>query len=82
MEPTGSPEQFTFDEKLLQRGLISSIEASERFNVTNDYVSYLCRHKKVRGFLLGRSWFVEEASLSQYLQEMKIARDAQRRWQL
>src|ERR1700733_12141420 len=45
-------------------GHISSRDASRRYKVTNDYVARLCRKGKLQGVLVGREWFVDEASLA------------------
>jgi hypothetical protein len=58
--------------------LISSTVASSRFGVTNDYVTLLCRQKKVKGSLLGRMWYVDVESLEQFLKQSKAERLAQR----
>jgi hypothetical protein len=50
---------------------VSSIEASSRFGVTNDYVSLLCRQGKVAGRRIGRQWLVEPESLQQFLLQMQ-----------
>lgn len=48
---------------------IPSTEASKRFDLTNDYIGSLCRRGKVRSSLVGRLWYVDEGSLSQYLRQ-------------
>ncbi len=59
-------------------GLITSIEAAERFNITNDYITRLCRGKKIIGFLIGRLWYVEEGSLKDLLKQSKEKRKEHR----
>jgi len=65
--------------KIFGKDVIPSTEASKVFGVTNDYITQLCRRKKISGFLIGRLWFVEKKSLKLFLQESQIARAAQRR---
>ena len=50
-----------------QKNFISSIAAAERFDVTNDYVTMLCRRGKILGSFVGRMWYVDAVSLEQYL---------------
>lgn len=57
----------------------SSVEASERFGVTNDYITALCRRKKVKGVFVGRLWFVEMESLKVFLAQSR--RDTEARHQ-
>lgn len=59
--------------------IISSIEASEKFGITNDYVTQLARRKLVRGFQIGRQWFVNERSLGLYLQKIRAENHAKRK---
>ncbi len=62
-----------------QHPYISSVEASKRFGITNDYAAALCRRGKVEGKLVGRLWFVNEESLRAYLDKMQEQRMAQRK---
>ncbi|HYF13073.1 MAG TPA: hypothetical protein VD928_02120, partial [Candidatus Paceibacterota bacterium] len=61
-------EEFT-------KPLISSINASARFGVTNDYVARLCRKREVKGSLLGRTWYVDPDSLGEYLRAMHVKKE-------
>ena len=63
----------------LGEGFISSTEASARFDITNDYVTRLCRQHKVRGFFAGRLWFVNEETLEMCLKQARSRREASRR---
>ena len=54
------------------KNFISSIDASVRFGITNDYVSLLCRQGKVAGERVGRQWFVEPSSLETFLAQMQV----------
>ncbi|MDE2213296.1 MAG: hypothetical protein KGJ34_02070, partial [Patescibacteria group bacterium] len=56
-------------------GYISSREASRSFRVTNDYIARLCRQGKVHGVFIGKVWFVEEKSLSDFLSITKQRKD-------
>jgi len=57
---------------------ITSVEASKRFGITNDYVTQLCRKGKIDGTLWGRVWYINADSLDTYLQEVR-RRDGLRR---
>lgn len=57
---------------------MTSVEAAEHFNITNDYVTRLCRQKKIVGFLVGRLWYIEQGSLKDLLKKSKESREAQR----
>ncbi len=46
--------------------------------MTNDYVTLLCRQKKVSGTLLGRMWYVDPESLQKFLAKSKLEREARR----
>lgn len=65
--------------KIFGKGVVPSTEAAKVFDITNDYVTQLCRRGKISGFLIGRLWFVEKKSLKLFLHESKVARAAQRR---
>lgn len=58
--------------------MLSSKEAGVRFSVTHDYVTLLCRRRKVRAFFVGRVWFVDEGSLRSYLEGVEKERHARR----
>ena len=60
-------------------GKISSIEASKLFGITNDYVTLLCRQKKVDGQLIGRLWFVDQQSLGNYLTNIRASQAKQKK---
>ncbi|MBX4192282.1 hypothetical protein KW798_02230, partial [Candidatus Parcubacteria bacterium] len=60
------------EENLKNLNLISSVDAAELFGITNDYVTMLCRRKKISGQLIGkRLWFVSKDELATYLSSMK-----------
>ena len=46
---------------------ITSIEASKRFGVTNDYVSILCRRGLVAGERRGKIWHVDAEASESFL---------------
>src|SRR5438105_2919245 len=48
-------------------GYLSSSDAGARYKVTGDYVARLCRQGKVEGMLVGRTWYVSDASLRSQL---------------
>src|SRR3989344_5915809 len=58
--------------------LITSTIAAERFGFTNDYISLLCRQKKITGSFVGRMWYVEPESLQTFLQEAKQKQEQKR----
>ncbi|MEK7613016.1 MAG: hypothetical protein AAB449_02635 [Patescibacteria group bacterium] len=71
-----SPDEITHH---IRDGYISSVEASERFGITNDYVTFLCRRSKVEGHLLGRLWFVNASSLGAFLREMQATKNSRKK---
>jgi len=48
---------------------LSSKRAGEIAGYTNDYVARLCRNGKIKGRMVGRTWYVEEESFQQFLNE-------------
>jgi hypothetical protein len=61
-----------------QKIRITSAAASSRFGVTNDYVTLLCRQKKIDGVLIGRDWFVDPESLAAFLKKTEAEKKNQR----
>lgn len=57
---------------------MTSMEAASRFDITNDYITRLCRQKKIVGFLVGRLWYIEEQSLKDLLKQSKEKRKEHR----
>lgn len=55
----------------LLKDLISSTEAARRYGITNDHISRLCRRAHVRGFLVGRLWYIDERSLRVYMARIR-----------
>ncbi len=64
--------------KIFGKELLSSTEAAKYFGITNDYVTVLCRSKKVKGVFVGRLWFVDQKSLESFLSEARTARETRR----
>lgn len=60
---------------------LSSKRAGEEASYTNDYVARLCRNGKVKGRMVGRTWYVEEESFQKFLNE-HTARKEDRKKQL
>ncbi|HEY4510917.1 MAG TPA: hypothetical protein VJG29_00925 [Candidatus Paceibacterota bacterium] len=60
-------------EKLFKPGVayLTSTEAGKKFGVTHDYVTRLCRQKKTEGVFVGRTWYVAEPSLKEFLEKME-----------
>jgi len=58
------------DKKLIfnNRKYLSSGYAGKIFGYTNDYVARLARQKKVCGKMVGRTWYVEEESFKNFIQ--------------
>src|SRR3989344_2259011 len=56
---------------------LSSKAAGRRAGYTHDYVSRLARQKKIPGRLVGRTWYVEEESFTQFLSSHTEAKE---RW--
>lgn len=65
--------------KIFGDGTISSTQAGRDFGITNDYVTLLCRRGKIKGFLVGRQWFVEKKSLESFLHTSRLESEARRR---
>jgi hypothetical protein len=66
--PTESNEIFTRE---FLRTHLSATEAGKAFGITNDYVTTLCRRKKVAGVFIGRIWYVEKVALGRYLETVR-----------
>src|SRR3989338_8023675 len=45
---------------------ISAIRAAEKIGYASDYIGQLCRAKKISGRLIGKTWYVDFASLLDY----------------
>lgn len=71
------------DDKLVfnNKKFLSSKNAGEFSNYTNDYVARLCRQGKVEGRIVGRTWYVEEQSFLKFLSEHRSQKE-QRKKQL
>lgn len=63
-------------EKLILDGItyISAGDAAVSFNFTRDYVAKLCREGKVSAKRVGRSWYVDDDSLKQFLLKQTYSR--------
>ena len=61
-------KKLTFNNKKY----LSSKYAGEISGYTNDYVARLARQKKVLGKKVGRSWYVEENSLQNFIKDNKV----------
>ncbi|HET8581137.1 MAG TPA: helix-turn-helix domain-containing protein, partial [Candidatus Paceibacterota bacterium] len=46
------------EEYLASQSMLSAQQAAQRFGVTNDYISRLCREGKIAGKQVGRTWYV------------------------
>lgn len=53
---------------------ISAGSASKSFHMTRDYIARLCRENRVKGERIGKSWFVVEQSLKEFLLSQKYSR--------
>jgi predicted nuclease with RNAse H fold len=53
---------------LLQKNLISAKEASALSGYNADYLSRLCREKKIASSQVGRTWLIERASLEVFME--------------
>ncbi len=60
------------------KGYISSLEASNKFSITNDYVARLCRQGKVLGKQIDRVWYVDAKSLASFLGSTKADRESRK----
>ena len=49
------------------QGYTSSRDASRKFDLSNDYISRLCRFGKVEGVLIGKVWYVNDESLAAFI---------------
>lgn len=69
------------DEHLIFEGkrYASSIAAAKHAGYTNDYVARLCRQGKVRGKMVGKTWYVEENSFFSYLIEANKKKELNKR---
>jgi trimeric autotransporter adhesin len=52
--------------KIEGREYISARRAAEIGKYSNDYIGQLCRNKKIAARMIGRSWFVDQASFIEY----------------
>ena len=73
----------TVDEHLIFDGkrYAASTRAASKAGFTNDYLARLCRQGKVRGKMIGKTWYVEEDSLFSFLVEAN-KRKAKRKHEL
>ncbi len=53
---------------------ISAASASDSFHMTRDYIARLCRQNRVAGKRIGRSWFVAEQSLKEFIVSQQYVR--------
>src|SRR3989344_7892682 len=51
---------------------LSSKEAGERFGYSSDYVARLARTGKILGKKVGKTWFVQERSLIDFLKDYRV----------
>jgi excisionase family DNA binding protein len=49
-------------------GLISTSEAAKRYGYTQDHLGHLLRKGTLIGCIMGRDWFINEASLEKYVE--------------
>ena len=56
---------------------LSSKNAGRVSGYTSDYVSRLCRLKKIEGRKVGRTWYVEESSLENFLHNNSLQKSEQ-----
>ncbi len=56
---------------------ISSRRAAEMGKYNNDYIGQLCRSGKISARMIGRSWFVELNSLTDYIKAIEVQKHAQ-----
>ncbi len=52
---------------------ISAQEAASSSDLTRDYISRLCRDRKVKGRRIGKNWYVSEPSFRQFLMQREYA---------
>ncbi|MEK7201786.1 MAG: helix-turn-helix domain-containing protein, partial [Patescibacteria group bacterium] len=57
---------------LLDTALISTKEASELSGYNADYLSRLCREKKIEGTQVGRTWLVSRSSLESFIAQQIV----------
>ncbi len=57
---------------------VSARDAARVIGYASDYISRLCRQKKISGYLAGKSWYVDLASLKKYESDAKVAAEARR----
>ena len=53
---------------------ISAVRAAEKIGYASDYISQLCRAKKIPGQLIGKSWYVDFASLVEYKKNRQLGK--------
>ena len=52
-------------------GLLSLSEASRQTGYHQDYLGFLCRQGKLKGFKIGRNWAIAKADLDHFIQNYK-----------
>src|SRR3989344_3096944 len=53
---------------------ISAIQASKKVGYASDYVGQLCRAKKIPGLLIGKTWYVDLASLLEHKKNRQLGK--------
>ncbi|MDO8565013.1 MAG: hypothetical protein Q7R67_00060 [bacterium] len=53
---------------------ISAVRASEKIGYASDYIGQLCRARKIPGQLVGRTWYVDYASLLEHKKNRHIGK--------
>jgi len=51
----------------LEKIFISTKEASSLSGYASDYLSRLCRERKIKGTRIGRAWLIEKSSLEEFV---------------
>ncbi len=78
MQPTDQNPQPISTPPAIPGGFISAVDAAARFNLSNDHIASLARKGKVEGSLIGRSWYVKEASLKAYIEAAERLRETRK----
>ena len=62
------------DKKLVidNKKYLSSIYAGKISGYTNDYIARLARQRKILGKKIGKTWYIEECSLQDFIKGNKI----------
>ncbi|KKU92708.1 MAG: hypothetical protein UY25_C0008G0009, partial [Candidatus Yanofskybacteria bacterium GW2011_GWC1_48_11] len=53
---------------------ISAVRAAEKIGYASDYIGQLCRAKKIPGQLMGKSWYVDFASLVEHKKNRQLGK--------